>query len=188
MFGQPKKPKKSPEELRREEDERIAATASRLQTQILKAQKQKAVLVAKMAEARRLGLTAQEATAKALLVKCMTVEKQVNGMLMNLELAVQAKEISGLTREFVDCMGIVSQSMLREASKTDIKKAEQQYLRALYATEQQSQQLDGMLQTGNFAMLGSTVGQGGTSEFDAEIDVLVRQAGDAGTMGGQAIR
>lgn len=177
MFA--KKNKKSPEELKRESDERIASTAKSLRAQILSMDAQKDALLGKVLEARKLGLKPQEEQARALMRRCLAVSKQAQGMLMTLELAVQSRDIAAISRQFMDCIGALSEDISRDNEKTNVKKTKEKYMRALYASQKQSEKVDEMLSIGDYASAVSITGDQ-AGQFDSEIDALVNLAEGTG--------
>lgn len=178
-----KKKKLTEAELAREREERIQATAQRLKMIILKMEKQKNEFFAKVLEARQKGLPAQEEQARGLMRKCMATYQQANAMLMTLELAVQSRDLAELNKQFVECIGSLSQDMTVNTKKTNIKKTEKQYLEALYKAGQQTQQLDQMLELGQYAQI-ATAETDKFTEFDTEIDGMLEQAGLSATIPG----
>ena len=172
MFGK-KKAKKAEPQLSLEE--RLAATEQRMRAQLLKVQKAKNEALASFLEARRHGMTAQEWRASALLKRQLAAERQINGMLLSMRLTVQERDLATLTRSFIECMGDVSRELTGAVAKTDAKKAEKDYLRAMYAARRQEENLDNMLAVGDYAAM-ETGESAAYSEFDSEIDALVQTA------------
>lgn len=170
MFG--KKKKKETEE---ERERRIALTAEKLRTQITAIGNQKNVLLSKVMEARRKGLPAQEEQARNLLKRSMAAEKRANAMLMTLELAVQSRDLAELNKQFLEAIGSLSADITSAASKTDTKRAEKEYMKAMYASSKQTAALDEMLAVGDYGAVLSENADS-FSEFDAEIDAMVKNA------------
>ena len=170
MFS--KKQKKSPEELQSEREERIAATANSLRAQLITMESQKKTLLNKVVEARKLGLKPQEEQARGILRRCMAISKQAQGMLMTLELAVQSRDLATLNRQFMECIGVLSDDITQSSAKTDVKKTKEKYIKAMYNSDKQSKQIDEMLEIGDYA---AAVNIGGEQygEFDSEIDNMV---------------
>ncbi len=166
---------KSNEELQRERDERVNKTADALKAQLIGLETKRELLLSKVVEAKQKGLGGQVEQAKGLLKRCMAAQKQANGMLMTLELAIQSRDLSELNRQFLESIGTLSQDIMVSARKSNTKRAEKQYLKALYASYKQVQQLDKMLEIGDYASAASMVGDG-YNEFDAEIDDLIEKA------------
>ncbi len=170
MFG--KKKKKETEE---ERSQRIALTAEKLRSQIAAIGNQKNVLLSKVMEARQKGLPAQEEQARTLLKRSMAAEKRANAMLMTLELAVQSRDLAELNKQFLEAIGSLSTDITAAASKTDTKRAEKEYMKAMYASSKQTAALDEMLAVGDY---GAVLAEGADSysEFDDEIDAMLRSA------------
>lgn len=178
--------KKSEAEIEAEREKRISATAEKLKVQILTMENKKDYLLGKIIEARQMGLKGQEEQARGLLRKCMASQKQANGMLMTLELAVQSRDLAMLNRQFLDCIGVISEDISVSAKKSNAKKAEKQYLKAMYAAKLQSAELDKMLEIGDYASVAS-IDEGKFEEYNEEIDTLVEQT-EAGTFKGFSTR
>ena len=178
MFGKKKKAAQPQMTL----EERLEQTEKQLKTQLLKIQKQKNETLAGLVEARRQGLTSHENRARALLRRYLAAEKQINGMLLSMRLTVQERDIASLTKSFIECIGDVSRELTGSVAKTDTKKAEKEYMRAMYAAQQQEENLDRMLEAGDYTMT-EAADSGRYAEFDGEIDALVSRA-EALTGGG----
>ena len=170
-----KKEKKTKEELDNERAARVSATADNLKVQILTMERKQDELLAKVVEARQKGLKNQEEQARGLLRKCMAQHKQASGMLMTLELAIQSRDLASLNQQFLECITTLSRDTQTSVKKSNAKQAEKQYLKATYASQKQSEELDKMLEIGDYAAVAS-MGGDKFSEFDAEIDALVGQA------------
>lgn len=182
-----KRVKKSKEELHRERDERINKTADALKAQVISLEAKRDLLLSKVVEAKQKGLSGQVEQARGLLKRCMAAQKQANSMLMTLELAIQSRDLSELNRQFLESIGVLSQDIMVSAGKSNAKKAEKQYLKALYASHKQSQQLDKMLEIGDYASAASMVGDG-FNEFDAEIDALIEKTENGKSVANSVIR
>lgn len=175
-----KKQKKSKEELEREREARVNATADKLRVQILTIEGKKESLLKKVIEARQKGLKSQEEQARGLLRRCMATQKQANGMLMTLELAMQSRDLAVLNQQFLECIGTLSQDIEVSAAKSDAKRTEKKYLRAMYASSKQSEELDRMLEVGDYASMAAMDGDK-FGEFDSDIDSLIAEAEFGGT-------
>lgn len=152
--------------------EKLEVMQSNLQVHLLKVQKNRNEVFDKLVEARRKGLAAQETTARNLMKKSMAAEKQISGMIVSLGLAVQARDLATLTRNFVECIGVISKDLIGAVSKTNAKKAERDYLKILYASQKQEENLDNMLMAGDYSLNNLEYGSK-YEEFDAEIDALL---------------
>lgn len=171
MFGKKKKQAMPQMTL----EERLEQTEKKLTMQLLKLQKQKNEALAGLLDARRHGLSVQEERARALLRRNFAAEQQINGMLLSMKLTVQERDLASLTKNFVECIGDVSRELTQSVSKTDAKKAEKDYLRAMYASQQQEEKLDRMLEVGEFSRFEEAE-SGKYSEFDSKIDELIGRA------------
>ena len=169
MFG--RKNKKGNAEQR---EKRISETSEKLRAQILTIGRQKQVLVSKVVEAKRKGLTVQEKQARGLLGRCLAAEKRTNGMLMTLELAVQSRDLADLNRQFIEAIGDLSSEIDFSSDKTDVKGAEKKYLHAVYSAQKKTKELDEMLEVGDYA--AAVEAEGSFEGFDEEIDSLITDA------------
>lgn len=176
MFGRKKKAKGAAQP-QLSLQERVEATSRNFQTQLMKLQKKERELAGQLKTYRAQGLTAQEGTARAMLRRCLAFKKQVLGMIATIELAVQARDMAALGREFTECLGEVSRDLSASASKTDVKKAERDSLRAIYASQQQEEKFDRLLEAVSFGYEGVS-DSGKYAEFDAEIDKLLQDTDD----------
>lgn len=166
-----KRKKLTEEERERLREERIQQTSDRLKLQVMQLEKKKQVLLKKVLDARRMGLKEQEAQARSILKKCLVSEKRANGMLMTLELAVETRDLADLNYQFLESIGAISEDIRVSAKKSDAKKAEKKYLKAIYGAKQQTEDLDAMLEAGDYASAIADDDVG--SEFDKEISELV---------------
>ena len=173
MFS--KKQKKSKEELAAEREERVQATQKNLKIQISAMEKKRELLLSKVLEARQKGLPNQESQARGLLRQCLASQKQANAMLMTLELAIQSRDLANLNQQFVECIGALSDDIVFASKKTNTKKAEKKYLHSVYAFQQQTEKINGMLEMGDYAAAAS-VGGDRFTEFDEEIDGMIESA------------
>ncbi len=180
--------KKSPEVLAAERQARLNETQKRLRVQLLKLEGLKKTYAQKVVEAQNQGMTSQAETAKNMLRKAVKTEKQISGMLMSMELALQTKELVAITQGFVECMNDISADIITDADSTAFKQSKEKLMKAAYKQQKQSEMLDEMLETGNYAMLGETDADA-THEFDAEIDMLIQNtAGARQSYGGMSYR
>ena len=176
LFGG--KPKKSPEELKKEREEKIASTSNALKMQLVTLERKKEAVLKKVVEAKQKGLPEQEKQARGLLKQTMASIKREQGMLMTLELAVESRDLAQLNLNFLDSIGNLSEDIISSSQKTSEAKARKvgdKYLRAVYEAGQQKERIDNMLSMGEFStVVSDEIDQ--YSEFDAEIDGMVESA------------
>ncbi len=170
-----KKVKKSAEELKAERADRMAKASEEMRRQIVAVQKKKNFALGKLMEAREKNLPEQERQARGLLRQYIATEKRTEGMLMTLELAVLSSDLSDLNHRFLECIGELSDVVVQNEGKTDVKKVENKYLKALYSAEKQKESVDEMLSIGSYAEVAS-MGEGKYTEYDGEIDSLIENA------------
>ena len=170
-----KKPKKTPEEIKSEREANIANTSKRIKISISKLETKKEIMLKKIVEARRMGLKDQERQARNLLKQIMASINRENGMLMTLELAVEARDLAELNASFMESIGTLSEEILKSdelISDKKVKKVGDKFLEAIYRSNQQKERINNMLEIGEFA---SAIGEEEniSPEFDDEIDALV---------------
>lgn len=182
MFGKNKKKAKKEAE-KAALQETVERTKREMQEQLLVMQKHTRETFSSLVKARSEGHPAQEKTARAILRRCLAEEKQIRGMILSLELAVQARDLAALTKSFIECVGEVSRALSADVAKTDTKRAEAAYMRGIYAAQLQEEKLDRMLSMGagtSFEISDS----GKYAEFDGEIDEMLKSVeGEPGERG-----
>ena len=167
-----KKPKKTPEELKRERDAKISATAENLRLQILTISKKTEFAVRKVKEAQMKGLPEQEKQARNQARQFLASKKRAEGMLMSLELAVQARDLSELNATFLTCIGELSDCVVADANSVNTKKIEEKYMKSLYAQQKQAQQVDEMLAVGEYGNIAA-MNADSHMELDNELDDML---------------
>ncbi len=177
MFFQ-KKPKKSEAELEAERVARIENTCKKFEVQLLQVSKNKEGYITKLLKAKAQGLPEQELILHNKLVELMKMEKQIMGMAMSMQIALQAREVASLTKSFMECMASISEDIIAETKETDGKTAQKTLMKAAYNQQKQSEMLDQMMETQDFTMLGQ-MDKAQSSEFDHEIDALLQNAARA---------
>ena len=170
-----KKPKKTPEEIKSEREANIANTSKKIKISISKLETKKEIMLKKIVEARRMGLKDQERQARNLLKQIMASINREQGMLMTLELAVEARDLAELNASFMESIGTLSEEILKSdelISDKKVKKVGDKVLEAIYRSNQQKERINNMLEIGEFA---SAIGEeeNVSPEFDDEIDALV---------------
>ena len=170
-----KKPKKTPEEIKSEREANIANTSKKIKISISKLETKKEIMLKKIVEARRMGLKDQERQARNLLKQIMASINREHGMLMTLELAVEARDLAELNASFMESIGTLSEEILKSdelISDKKVKKVGDKFLEAIYRSNQQKERINNMLEIGEFA---SAIGEeeNVSPDFDDEIDALV---------------
>ena len=170
--------KKSPEELKREREKKIAETIGALKLQIVQLNKKKDIAFAKVYDARQKGLKEQEEQARGLLKQTMAASKRAEGMLMTLELAKESRDLAELNMNFLTSIGDLSEDILAAGKKTSAaktKKIGNKYAKAVFEAGKQKERIDDMLSVGDYASAAS-MGSDSYSEFDDEIDSMLDNA------------
>ena len=170
-----RKEKKTKEQLEQEREARLDGAEKKLRLGIMSLEKSKGEFFNGMLEARRKGLKTQEQQYRATLSKCMAQLKMQEGALMTLRLARQSRDLVAAQREFVDCLGIISKDIDVNQKKTNVKKAENQYLKAKFAVSKQSEDIDNLLELDRYSEVADAE-TGKYSEFDSEIDSMIKDA------------
>lgn len=171
MFGK-KKEKKSKAELDSEREARLDATEKKMQLGIMKLEKTRDTFFNGMMEARKKGLKVQEQQYRANLSRCLAQIKMQQGSLMTLQLARQSKDLVEAQKDFIECLGLISQDIDVNSKKTNIKQAEDQYLKAKFAVQKQSEDIDQLLELDKYSDVASQdIGKYG--EFDQQIDEMI---------------
>ena len=153
----------------------IEEVIKKLRIQGLTMENKKNELFKKLMEARQKGFKSQEEQARGLMRRCMAMQRQASGMLMTLELAVQARDVTLIIGQFLECIGAISQDIIDATNKADFKTTQKKYLKAMYAFKTQSAKLDELLALGEYA--GNVAEDSELfSEFNHEIDLMIKQA------------
>lgn len=178
QIGSIMKDKRTPEEIKKERDEKISRAVNDMRLQIVALNKKKDIALAKVVEARQKGLKREEEQAKGLLKQTMAASKRAEGMLMTLEIATQTRDLADLSARFFESIGALSEDIIDAGKKTDkkaTKKMENAYLKAMYTAGQQKENIDQMLSVGDYASAAS-MGVDSYSEFDDEIESMIDEA------------
>ncbi len=169
------KKKISNEELTEIREKKYRETSYKLKNIIAHMDDKKDDLLSKVIEARRKGLAKQEKDARSLLKKCLATKKQVEGMLMTLELAVESRDLASTSQSFMESIGDLSKEIQVSNKKTNVKKTRKQYLKALYASKLQTNKIDEFLSLGDYDSVLSFDDNKGM-EFDDEINSMIEDA------------
>ncbi|MBQ8358161.1 MAG: hypothetical protein IJX39_10225 [Clostridia bacterium] len=170
-----KKAKMTPEEQKAARNERISKVVEELRKQIITVKRKKEAVLGMLMDARAKNNAAGEQQARGALRQWIATEKRTENMLMTLELAILTSDLSELNHSFMVCIGELSDVVSESGKKTDVKKTEDKYLKALYASEKQKEDVDRMLDIGKYAEVAAT-GSDQNMEFDDEIDSMVANA------------
>lgn len=173
-----KKNKMSDAELAKLRAERIEATQTQLKQQIMKLEKLKTQHFMMVMQARQEGLESQEEQARGLLRRTLATLKQAKGMLMTIDIAMQSRDLAMMGSQFLECIGAISDDIFAATGKTNVKKAEDKYVKAMYRSNQNTQQIDHMLEIGQYTA-AANIGVNQSDEFDGEIDNMIQLAENA---------
>lgn len=181
LFG--KKNKKTPEELKKEREEKIAATTRKIDIGLHELEKKKEYLTQQILQARRKGLKEPEQQARNLMRQTLAAIGRQNSMKMTLELAVVSRDLAQLNADFMTSIGALSEDILdagRATNAANTKKVEDKFLRAVYESNQQKERIDEMLAIGEYS---SAVGDENDRyvQYDEEIDQMI-EAAESSTM------
>lgn len=170
-----KKEKANKENFTLDNKAKIEEVEKKLQLQMMTMENKKNELFNKVMVARQKGLKTQEEQARGLLRKCLASIRRADSMLMTLELAVESRDLAELNKQFLECIGDLSQNITVSSKKTNAKAAEKSFLKAMYVAGQQTKELDQMLEVGEYAAVASVDGDK-YAEFDDEIDSMIQDA------------
>lgn len=177
------KEKKTEEQLKKERREKANKIANDLKLQLITISKKKDGVFAKLVECREKGLKEQEQMARNQLRQYLATEKRYQGMLMSMELAMDAADLNDLNIRFLNSMNELSQSVITpKQGKVNMKKTKQNYMKALYNQEKTKEATDQMLELGDYASAAS-IGSETYNEYDSEIDAMLDNQSYVGPQG-----
>ncbi len=171
-----KKPKKSPEEIRKEREEKIAATSKKIRISINNLENKREFMLRKIVEARQKGLAEPERQARNILKQVMASIKRENSMLMTLELAIEARDLAELNASFLESIGQLSDEIIGSGeiiSEKETKKVGNKFLQAIFESRQQTERINTMLDVGEYANIVADEDSEQYTEFDDEIDSML---------------
>ena len=171
-----KKPKKSPEELEKEREAKIAATSKKIRISISNLENKKELMLKKIVEARQKGLVEPEKQARSILKQTMASIKRENNMLMTLELAVEARDLAQINATFLESIGQLSEEIIGSGdiiSEKNTKKVGDKFLQAIFESKKQTERINNMLDVGEYASVITDDESDQFAEFDDEIDSMV---------------
>jgi len=176
-----KKVVKTPEEIKKEREEKTIKTTKLIKTQISQLERKKENLIAKAVEARSLNLPQNEEEIKKSLKATMASIKKEQSMLLSLELAVENRDLAEINLNFLELVGDLSEDIIDSGKKTSAKKAnkvKERYTRAMFVANQQQVQNDQIIDTIANSSLAASIGDETNkySEFDDEIDKMIDNA------------
>ncbi len=177
-----KKTKKTKEELDLERQERIEKTHMRLQAQVMRVKTLKQGYAREGAMAKAMNRPQELAKAKQALACTIALENQMNGMLINLELAVSNRDLANISAEFMQIMAEISMDIIVDGERTNLKKTKNLLLKGAYRQKQQSEKIDQMLDACSLTSLPQGAGNV-DMELNAEIDSLIDGVGKMGGFG-----
>ena len=170
-----KKDKRTPEEKRKAQDEKINDIISRLNFRLNDLEKTEKFLVNKVVECKAKNLTAQAGQARAQLSKCLQTKKSLNSMIMTLELTLGERDIANINQDFLSILNDVSDEINVSAKNINTKKVENKLLKARYNANKKVKDMDKMLNNLDYATMMTNEQSQMQSEYDQEIDSLIEE-------------
>lgn len=142
---------------------------------LIKIQVKKKELVGKIIEANDKKLDLRAKQAKNILAQYLKQEKQIQDMSMNLELVLQMRDLTEISRQFYEGVSELSQSISSDFGKLKAEKAGKDFMKAMYVVKKQNDQMEQLLSSSD-SILQDFAGDEEVGEFDEEITAMVEKA------------
>ena len=120
----------------------VRKTISNLEKQIEQLEEKKKIALEKAKQAKQGGFEAEYSLAKSMYNISVTQQNRAKEMLVNFELVTQLKDMASITSEFLRGLSSLSKEMVKLTNNKEFLKVQQQFEQALSGVEQQSDQLD----------------------------------------------
>lgn len=120
----------------------VRKTISNLEKQIEQLEEKKKIALEKAKQAKQGGFEAEYSLAKSMYNISVTQQNRAKEMLINFELVTQLKDMASITSEFLRGLSSLSKEMVKLTNNKEFLKVQQQFEQALSGVEQQSDQLD----------------------------------------------
>ena len=152
---------------------------------IAKLEEQKKVYIDKAKQAKRAGLDGSYNLALSGLKATMSQSKRAQEMLINFEIVSQMRDMSAMTTEFLAGMGRLSKEMCKLTSEKQFTKVQQEFEKAMAASEQQTMNMELFLDESQ----STFASQAGSSDktSDAEIEKLIMEQASQDDIGSDTI-
>ena len=148
----------------------VKKTLNLMNKQIEKLEQQKEQYINAGREAKQRGLTAQYDMALSGLRMTLIQQKRVYEMKLNFEITSQMKDMSQMTVDFLNGMGLLSKEMMQITKVKDFGKVQKQFEEAMVGAEVQMEQLESFMESTETSFSASF---SGTTEEKQELDSLI---------------
>ena len=150
----------------------IKRTLTTMKQQINELEKQKAVYIAAAKRAKAQGLSAQYQLAVTGLKMTMKQQKKAQEMLLNFELSTQIKDMTAMTKAFLNGMSILSKEMSRLTDSKEFAKIQMEFEKSMEGVQEQGEQMEVFLDS-NQSNFDSLAEDETSSTEDKEIAALL---------------
>lgn len=148
----------------------IKQTINAMNKQIQKLEEQKKVYIEAGKQAKQKGLAAQYNLALSGLRMTVAQQRRVYEMKLNFEITSQMKDMSAMTSEFLQGMGVLSRDMMKLTKEKDFLKVQKQFTEAMTNVELQTEHMENFMNETESAFSTSYPGsESGNAELDALI-------------------
>lgn len=150
----------------------IKRTLTTMKQHISALEKQKAVYIAAAKRAKAQGLSAQYQLAVTGLKMTMKQQKKAQEMLLNFELSTQIKDMTAMTKAFLNGMSILSKEMSRLTDSKEFAKIQMEFEKSMEGVQEQGEQMEVFLDS-NQSNFDSLAEDETSSTEDKEIAALL---------------
>ena len=165
-----------------EREAKYDAAEQRFAKNIKRFEDMKKVYLAQLLQCRAKKLP-EEKTARAALAKCISMIHQTESALMRLQLTRADREFAVATKDFFDCVIMISQDVMDSSKGVNLKKVEEAMNRTQFEINKQEDNLDRMIEIGDTNDV-SSMESGRYSQYDAEIDSMIQANEGKSSVGG----
>lgn len=120
----------------------IRSTLVAMEKQIQKLEGMKNSYIERGREAKSRGLTSQYDLAVSGLKMCITQQKRIYEMKLNLEITSQMKDMAKVTVDFLSGMSVLSKDMVKVTKEADFQKIAAQFEQAMASAESSAESLE----------------------------------------------
>lgn len=125
----------------------IKRTIAAMNKQIAILEDQKAVFIEKAKVAKKNGLEAQVNLALTGYKMTLLQQKRAQEMLLNFEITSQMKDMTMMTKDFLQGMSVLSKEMAKVADEKEFIKVQKEFEIAMDSAERQAEQMDMFMET-----------------------------------------
>jgi len=169
------KEKKTNEQILKERRDNALLLIEETKYQLKIITERKNTIYEKLVECKKKGLKEQELQARNRLRQYLATEKRYEGMIMSIELALDAATLNNLNSSFMNTINELSLSITPpKMAGLNMKKVKNNFLKGLYNVEETRKRTDEMLELGEYNS-AAEFGSESYTEFDTEIDNLLKK-------------